>query len=180
MTEHRVSPLTTAVGANIRRRRLGLNLTLDQVSGVLERLGHPVTTPALSRLERGERRIDLEDLTTLAKVLGVDVVELLEVPTAVPGREVKKRAGQVVAAWQVAAERAREQARATNATSDAVAAFQAAVRGLADWAGDRGIDVRATVVDELLAGGVPASAVADVAGDLLAGLTVYEGRSDLN
>lgn len=59
------------IGANIRKIRQQKNLTLEEVAN---RIGK--TKSYLSKLERGEKRINLENLQLIAKVLGVDETEL--------------------------------------------------------------------------------------------------------
>ncbi len=66
-----------AVMANVQRIRNLRGLTYKQLSDRLEDIGHPLAVLGLSRLERGERRVDVDDLTALAKALGIGVMDLL-------------------------------------------------------------------------------------------------------
>lgn len=55
--------------------------------GLAERLsvaGRQVSQPIVSRMEAGTRRIDIDDLVTVADVLGVSVVALLPLAPAAP------------------------------------------------------------------------------------------------
>ncbi|GAA3531297.1 hypothetical protein GCM10022419_008000 [Nonomuraea rosea] len=68
--------------ANIRRIREARNFTFQKLSDELARIGRPIPTLGLSRIEKGERRVDADDLVALALVLGVNVSALLLPPTA--------------------------------------------------------------------------------------------------
>lgn len=57
--------------ANVRRLRQREGLTYKDLSLRLEELGRPIPVLGLSRLERGERRVDADDLTALAIAFGV-------------------------------------------------------------------------------------------------------------
>ncbi|MFD8556809.1 helix-turn-helix domain-containing protein [Streptosporangium canum] len=67
---------------NIRRIREGQRLTYVELAERLKDAGRPIPVLGLRRVERGERRVDVDDLLALAYVLGVAVVDLL-----VPGDE---------------------------------------------------------------------------------------------
>lgn len=59
------------IGLQIRKIRQQKKLTLEEVA---KRIGK--TKSYLSKLERGEKRINLENLQLIANVLGVDETEL--------------------------------------------------------------------------------------------------------
>lgn len=70
--------LTRAVvRANLSAHRQQTGLRLEDVSASLKASGWPVSVSALSRIENGERRIDVDDLTALAAALGVSPIVLL-------------------------------------------------------------------------------------------------------
>lgn len=70
-------PLNLRLGKNLRAIRLNRGFTQERWA---ERLGYDRTYVA--SLERGERNISLDSLTTLADQLGVEPLSLLEeVPT---------------------------------------------------------------------------------------------------
>lgn len=62
---------------NIRRIREGSRVTYVELSGRLAHVGRPIPVLGLRRIERGERRVDVDDLLALAHVLGVAPVDLL-------------------------------------------------------------------------------------------------------
>lgn len=76
--------LTRLVGANIREIRRSQGITLEDLVGRLAEQGYPITLSALSRLERGERRIDVDHLVAIAGALGVSIEDdLLHDPNRV-------------------------------------------------------------------------------------------------
>ncbi len=62
--------------------------TYSDLSDTLSDLGHPLAGFTLSRLEKGERRADVDDLVYLALVLGVSPLNLLAPP---PEKKKKKK-----------------------------------------------------------------------------------------
>jgi 8-oxo-dGTP diphosphatase len=69
--------------------RLRGRLTYKELSDRLDQLGRPIPTLGLSRIERGNRRVDADDLIALAIALDVSPVELLLPPDAGPDDEVE-------------------------------------------------------------------------------------------
>ena len=63
--------------ANIRRYREAHDLSYAEVARQLDDLGRPIPPISLRHLERGARRIDIDDLFTLAQVLGVSPMALI-------------------------------------------------------------------------------------------------------
>lgn len=80
------------VAANVRRLRAQRGLTTQQLAERLEGLGRPILANAITKIEQGRRRVDVDDLMALAIALGVTPNALLlphEVhgqhqPTAIP------------------------------------------------------------------------------------------------
>lgn len=72
-----MGPTSAAVAANTRRVRERRGLSTYQLSRALQEVGRPITPSAISKLERGERRVDVDDLMALAVVLGVSPSALL-------------------------------------------------------------------------------------------------------
>lgn len=70
-------PTSGNVARNIARAREAAGLTYAEFSRRTHALEHPLPVLALQRIERGQRRIDVDDLTTCSAVLGVPVLELL-------------------------------------------------------------------------------------------------------
>jgi transcriptional regulator with XRE-family HTH domain len=65
------------VAANVKRLREGKNLGLRALAGRLADAGRPLTHTALDKIERGTRRVDVDDLMALAVTLGVSPLRLL-------------------------------------------------------------------------------------------------------
>lgn len=72
-----------AVGRNVRalRKRNGWNWS--ELSRQLEKVGRWLAPTPIQRLERGERRVNVDDLTAFARVFNVSVTDLL-----CPGQQV--------------------------------------------------------------------------------------------
>ena len=70
------------VGQNVRRLRLNHRQTLAEVSARLDGIGHRLGLAPLSKLELGQRKVEVADLEALAAVLRVTVDRLLAPPDA--------------------------------------------------------------------------------------------------
>jgi transcriptional regulator with XRE-family HTH domain len=70
-------PAGRLVAENVRRFRELQQLSLDDLSRRMTEVGWPIIASGLSKLERGARRIDVDDLTALAEALKVDPTRLL-------------------------------------------------------------------------------------------------------
>lgn len=68
------------VRLNIRRYRKSNGRTLEDLESALKLVGHPLSKLALGRIENGNRRVDVDDLTALAAVLGVNPNALILPP----------------------------------------------------------------------------------------------------
>jgi transcriptional regulator with XRE-family HTH domain len=62
---------------NIKRIREGQRITYVELAERLESVGRTIPVLGLRRIERGERRVDVDDLLALAYALGVPPVDLL-------------------------------------------------------------------------------------------------------
>ena len=71
-----------AVAHNVKKFRRRQGMTLEDLSKALEDAGQPISNSALSKLERGVRRVDVDDLTALAATLGVSPNDLLAPPAS--------------------------------------------------------------------------------------------------
>lgn len=69
-----------AVAKNVAERRAHLGLSIAELSRLTKDAGHPLAALALRRIEAGERRIDVDDLTTLAAILETTPAALLSPP----------------------------------------------------------------------------------------------------
>lgn len=75
-------PTSDAVAANVKRLREGQNLGLRALASKLAGTGRTLTHTALDKIERGTRRVDVDDLMALAAALGVSPITLLMPPVA--------------------------------------------------------------------------------------------------
>lgn len=78
-------PTSDAVRANVRRLRDQMELSYAELSRRLEARGHPLAVLALRRIEDGERRVTVDDLSALAVVFGVTPNALLRPPDSRAG-----------------------------------------------------------------------------------------------
>ena len=72
-----IGQTTKIVAENISRTRKNASMTLEMLSERLTERGWPLSVAALYRLETGERRIDVDDITALAAVLNTSPAVLL-------------------------------------------------------------------------------------------------------
>lgn len=80
MSEQR-TPVET-VAANVRRLRQQREWSQAALAKRLTELGHRYSLPVLSKIEIGDRGIDVNDLVALSDALGVPATELLREPRA--------------------------------------------------------------------------------------------------
>lgn len=102
-------PYVGPVGENLIRavqqlRRLR-GMTYKQLSAALEAAGRPIFPLGLSRLEKAERRVDVDELVAFASVFGVAPAELLapgdipaDHPAILAARSLASRVADLVAA----------------------------------------------------------------------------------
>ncbi|HZN80480.1 MAG TPA: helix-turn-helix transcriptional regulator [Mycobacterium sp.] len=72
-----IGPTGETVRANVARVRNRQGLTLRDVADRLAGIGRPMAHNTVSEIERGARRVDVDDLMALAVALGVSPVTLL-------------------------------------------------------------------------------------------------------
>ncbi len=77
MQEIPSGPAGEFVRANVRRLREAAHLSLRDLSDLMGEAGRPMLPSGINRIEQGARRVDVDDLVVLAKVLGVRPDELL-------------------------------------------------------------------------------------------------------
>ncbi|MGW4033095.1 helix-turn-helix domain-containing protein [Streptomyces sp. NPDC004838] len=70
-------PTGMTVARNIARLRRRQELTTRQLSAALERAGRPIPASGITRMEKGERMVNSDDLVALAVALGVSPSALL-------------------------------------------------------------------------------------------------------
>lgn len=84
-----LGPTGDTVRANVLRYRNRMNLGYADLARRLEDIGRPIPVLGLSRIERGERRVDVDDLIALAVALGVAPTSLLLPDTSTADEPVK-------------------------------------------------------------------------------------------
>jgi transcriptional regulator with XRE-family HTH domain len=77
-----------AVSANVKRLRLKQNLGLRGLSKKLGDVGRPLGHSAIDQIEKGTRRVDVDDLVALALALDASPIALLAPPTDGPSAEI--------------------------------------------------------------------------------------------
>jgi len=89
MGTHAVQRDATArtVSENVKRLRSDQNLGLRALSTKLGEVGRPLTHSAVDQIEKGTRRVDVDDLMALAAALDVSPATLL-MPVGDEGQEV--------------------------------------------------------------------------------------------
>ena len=87
-----------AVADNIRAVRERRGLTQQQLSVRLGELGRPMLASAVAKVEAGDRRVDVDDLSAFAVALNVSPARLL-VPDVEEADEVRMVPGLAVPAW---------------------------------------------------------------------------------
>jgi len=85
------------VQANIKRLRKAQGLTLRDLSDRLEQMARSMSHNTISEIERGARRVDVDDLMVIAAALGVSPITLLIPATTGPDEEIRTTAGAVAA-----------------------------------------------------------------------------------
>ena len=75
-------PTSERVADNVERIRKARQLNQKELSALLKGVGRPMLPTVVSKIERGERRIDVDDLVALALALNVSPMTLLLPPTA--------------------------------------------------------------------------------------------------
>lgn len=76
-----IGPTGDQLRKNLVRLRALRNLTTRGLSEICTRLGRPIPPTGITRIEKGERRVDVDDLLTLASALQVPYQRLIDVPS---------------------------------------------------------------------------------------------------
>lgn len=74
------------VAANVRAIRFLGNLSTATLSRRLAEIGHPIHATGITKIEKGTRRVDVDDLAALAQALGVEPEVLLYGEIAILGK----------------------------------------------------------------------------------------------
>lgn len=72
------------VAANLRRARQNAGLDLRELASRVQRAGRAISHSAISKIENGERRVDVDDLVVFAYVLETTPAALLTPPEDAP------------------------------------------------------------------------------------------------
>ncbi|CAN5381415.1 hypothetical protein BH09ACT6_BH09ACT6_18780 [soil metagenome] len=80
------------VARNVKRVRLAAGLTQQEVSQYLAELGRPIPVASIGKIESADRRVEVDDLMSLAIALGVTPITLL-LPHAKSANEAIKVTG---------------------------------------------------------------------------------------
>lgn len=74
-------PISRYVADNLVRLRQERGLSTTRLASRLEELGNPIPATGITRIEKGQRRVDTDDLVALADALNVSPTTLLLPPT---------------------------------------------------------------------------------------------------
>ena len=70
-------PVSRCAAANLKRLRKDSGLSTTRLSAALKEIEHNIPPTGITRIEKGERRVDVDDLMALAVVLKVSPTALL-------------------------------------------------------------------------------------------------------
>jgi transcriptional regulator with XRE-family HTH domain len=77
-----IGPAGRNLIANVGRLRQERRMSLRGLSAAFTEAGRPILPIGLSRVETGQRRVDVDDLTVLARIFDVTPADLLAPPAA--------------------------------------------------------------------------------------------------
>ncbi|WP_332758910.1 helix-turn-helix domain-containing protein [Streptomyces sp. MT206] len=142
-------PTGKTVADNLARLRKVRGFTTRQLSGLLERNGRPIPASGITRMEKAERQVTVDELVALAVALGVSPAALL-LPLTPSGDEAVDVTGAGSAsaadAWAWASSR-RPLRLSEEGASTELLEYQ--LYGLPVWARDLWAHIRQ--IDELMA-----------------------------
>lgn len=81
-------PVSRYVADNLVRLRKARSLSTTRLSAELKEIGHSIPATGITRIEKGERRVDVDDLMALAAALKVSPTAFLLPPTLVGDVEI--------------------------------------------------------------------------------------------
>ena len=79
-----LGPTGIRLAGNPRRIRASRPMTTEQLAERVTTLGRPMYANTITKIEKRQRRVDVDDLTALAAALQVTVQRLLDPPSDCP------------------------------------------------------------------------------------------------
>ena len=76
-----IGPVGDLLRANLVRIRQSRALSTTALATKMTALGRPMHATGITKIEKGDRRVDVDDLAALAQVLRVGMAQLLEPPS---------------------------------------------------------------------------------------------------
>lgn len=93
-------PVSRYVADNLVRLRMDRSLSTTRLSAALKEIGHSIPATGITRIEKGQRRVDVDDLVALAVVLKVSPTALLLPPSLLGEVELApRRSVNAIEAW---------------------------------------------------------------------------------
>ncbi|MDX2705823.1 helix-turn-helix transcriptional regulator [Streptomyces sp. PA03-6a] len=92
-----LGPTGTRLTENLKRVRESVPMTTEQLAERMTSLGRPMRANTITKIEKGQRRVDVDDLVALARALRVSPATLLLPPT-IHGK-IELTSGDTVTAW---------------------------------------------------------------------------------
>ncbi|MFC6090732.1 helix-turn-helix domain-containing protein [Saccharothrix lopnurensis] len=93
-------PISGYVAANVLRLRTARGMSTTRLSAALKDVGHSIAPTAITRIEKGQRRVDVDDLVALGVALKVSPMAFLLPPTMLGEVELTPgKAADAVSAW---------------------------------------------------------------------------------
>ena len=135
-------PMADRVASNVRRLRQHEGLTLEQLSAMLGDLGRPLGVTTLSKIELGQRGIDVDDLVALGLALNVPLDQLL----ADTSSEVIQQAEALLGEWR---ERSAEERAVYRRYAERTQAAWAAILDFAASSSDAYVAVDSHLVSKI-------------------------------
>ncbi len=83
MSGQPVGPVGRIVAANVRSLRADRGMSKQALADACAAAGSPIPVLGITRIEDHGRRVDADDLVTLARIFGVEPAQLLTAPNCV-------------------------------------------------------------------------------------------------
>lgn len=75
-----IGPVGNQLRANLVRLRQSRSLSTTALAAKMTALGRPMHATGVTKIEKGDRRVDVDDLAVLSRALHVSVDQLLDPP----------------------------------------------------------------------------------------------------